>query len=247
MFYGRNFDWDYSPALLLYTAPPDGYASVSMVDIAYLGFVGGPAGELLDLPLEERIPLLYAPFLPFDGMNEAGLAIGMAAVPGSALPRDPQKETVDSVRVIREVLDHAATVDEAVAVLGHYNIDWGSGPPVHYLVADRSGRAVLVEFYEDELVVFPSESPWHQATNFLRAAAGEVLAGQCWRYDRIAARLSGAEGRLTSPQALELLADVSQPGTQWSVVYGMSTGEVSVCMGRAYETVHTWKAFAGAK
>ena len=37
MLYGRNFDWDYSPAVLLFTDPPDGYASVSMVDIAYLG------------------------------------------------------------------------------------------------------------------------------------------------------------------------------------------------------------------
>ncbi len=25
--YGRNFDWEYSPALLLFTQPPDGYAS----------------------------------------------------------------------------------------------------------------------------------------------------------------------------------------------------------------------------
>jgi len=36
MFYGRNFDWRYSPALLLFTDPPEGYASVSMVDLDYL-------------------------------------------------------------------------------------------------------------------------------------------------------------------------------------------------------------------
>jgi len=35
---GRNFDWDDHPALLLYTDPPDRYASVSMVDISFLGF-----------------------------------------------------------------------------------------------------------------------------------------------------------------------------------------------------------------
>ncbi len=38
MLFGRNFDWDFSPALLLFTDPSDGYASVSMVDIAYLGY-----------------------------------------------------------------------------------------------------------------------------------------------------------------------------------------------------------------
>jgi len=52
-----------------------------MVDIAYLGFEGSKAGALTNLPLVERRALLDAPSLPFDGMNERGLAIGMAAVP----------------------------------------------------------------------------------------------------------------------------------------------------------------------
>jgi len=33
--YGRNFDWDYSPALLLYAHPDNGYDSVSMVDLGF--------------------------------------------------------------------------------------------------------------------------------------------------------------------------------------------------------------------
>lgn len=28
MVFGRNFDWDFSPAVLLFTQPPNGYASV---------------------------------------------------------------------------------------------------------------------------------------------------------------------------------------------------------------------------
>jgi hypothetical protein len=38
MLFGRNFDYYYSPALLLFTRPPAGYASVSMVDLAVVGF-----------------------------------------------------------------------------------------------------------------------------------------------------------------------------------------------------------------
>ena len=49
--FGRNFDWRFSPALLLFTDPPDGYASVSMVDIEYLGFEGDRSKNLTDLPL----------------------------------------------------------------------------------------------------------------------------------------------------------------------------------------------------
>ncbi len=88
MVFGRNFDWEYSPAVLLYTDPPDGYASVSMVDIAYLGFDNSTAPQLLQMNLGERQQLLNAPFLPFDGMNELGLVVGMAAVPAGNVPAD---------------------------------------------------------------------------------------------------------------------------------------------------------------
>jgi hypothetical protein len=33
--FGRNFDWNFSPTLLLFTDPPEGYASVSTVDLEY--------------------------------------------------------------------------------------------------------------------------------------------------------------------------------------------------------------------
>ncbi len=238
--YGRNFDWEYSPAVLLFTDPPDGYASVSMVDIAYFGFEGDQAGTITDLPLVERQALLYTPFWPFDGMNERGLAVGMAAVPAGNMRPDPNKETMDSLGVIREMLDHAGTVDEALAILQSYNIDFEDGPPLHYLMADSSGRSLLVEFYQGEMAVIPNEMPWHLATNFLRASVGESAEGECWRYDKISQRLTEAEGQLTVQGAMGLLATVAQGNTQWSVVYGMSSGDVNVVMGRQYDTLHTF-------
>jgi hypothetical protein len=52
---GRNFDWLNQPTLLLFTHPSDGYASVSLVDISYLGFGTGAPSWL------DRIRLLEAP------------------------------------------------------------------------------------------------------------------------------------------------------------------------------------------
>jgi hypothetical protein len=238
--YGRNFDWEHSPAILLFTNPPDGYASVSMVDMAYLGFSGTRADTIIDLPLIELEALLNAPFIPFDGMNEQGLVVGMAAVPPGDMLPDPDKETVDSVMIIRLMLDLASNVDEAVAILESYNIDMGVGPPIHYLITDSSGQAALVEFYQGEMVVIPNETPWHLATNFLRAAYGESVDGISWRYDTIFQRLSDAEGLMTSQEAIDLLENVSQRITQWSVVYGMSTGDVIVIMERQYGNVYTF-------
>lgn len=239
--FGRNFDWHFSPALLLFTDPPDGYASVSMVDIEYLGFEGDLSRKLTDLPLEERRALLDAPSLPFDGMNEKGLAVGMAAVPPGDMKFDPEKETVDELRVIREILDHAATVDEAITILGSYNIDMGN-VPIHYLIAEGAsppGGSALVEFYRGEMVILRNDLPWQQATNFLVASMNGNPAGACQRYDLISERLGQEGGRINVQEALNLLADVSQEITQWSVVYNMTDGSVHVVMGRDYETVHT--------
>jgi len=240
MLFGRNFDWEHSPAILLFTDPPDGYASVSMVDMAYLGFSGTEADLLTDLSLNELEGLLDAPFLPFDGMNEQGLAVGMAAVPPGNMLDDPSKETIDSVMVIRLMLDHASTVDEAIAILESYNIDMTGGPPIHYLLADSSGNSVLAEFYQGELVIIPNEIPWHLATNFLRASYNDSVKGVSWRYDILSWRLSKSEGQLSLQEAMGLLEDVSQTNTQWSVVYGMSTGEIIVSMERQYDNVYAF-------
>jgi hypothetical protein len=235
VLYGRDFDWEYSPALLLFTDPPDGYASVSMVDIAYL-VEEDQVKSLTDLPLAERQALLAAPFWPFDGLNERGLVVGMAAVPESEMPNDPAKETIGSLAVIREMLDHACDVDEAVAIIGSYNIAWDGGPPLHYLIADVSGHAVLVEFHQGEMIVIPHEAPYHLATNHLRVTA--TGDGGCWRYAILDERLAAAEGRLSPQEAMGLLSDVSQGGTQWSIVYDASSGDMRVAMGREYDDVH---------
>ncbi|MBN1979740.1 MAG: linear amide C-N hydrolase [Anaerolineae bacterium] len=236
MVYGRNFDWEYSPALLLFTDPPDGYASVSMVDIGYL-VDKDQVRSLTDLPLADRAALLGAPFWPFDGMNEHGLVVGMAAVPESVTPDDPDKEMIGSLAIIREMLDHARDVDEAVAIIESYNIVWSGGPPLHYLIADASGRAVLVEFQAGRMIVIPNEAPFHLATNHLRVTASG--AGGCRRYATLDERLTETGGRLAPQEAVDLLEDVAQVETQWSIVYGFSSGDVRVVMGREYGTIHT--------
>jgi len=235
--YGRNFDWDFSPALLLFMDPPDGYASVSMVDIYYLGYKGERAFGIIDLPLEEQVGLLDAPYIPFDGMNEAGLAVGMAAVPPGGMEDDPNKETIDSLMAIRKVLDGAATVDEAVEIMSSYNIDM-VGTPIHYLVSESSGRSALIEFSKGEMIVLPNESNWQIATNFLLSETWTDPGIHCGRYGRIEERLIELEGKIRPSQAMDLLGDVAQPSTQWSVVYRVSAGEIWVVMGREYKDIH---------
>jgi hypothetical protein len=236
--YGRNFDWSYSPALLLIHHPDDGYASAAMVDLAY--FIDRElVSDLVSLPLAERAPLLDMVAVPFDGMNEHGLAVGMAAVPASELPQKPGRPTIGSLGIIREMLDHARDVEEALALMAGYNVAMEGGPAVHYLIADAAGSAVLVEFYRGEVVFVPNTAPWHAATNFYRASAGMDASGRCARYDEITTTLADRAGTLAPGVAMDLLSRVAQSSTQWSVVYHLRDGMIDVVMGRDYDQVHT--------
>lgn len=241
MVFGRNFDWDFSPGLLLFTDPEEGYASVSMVDLYYLGFGNEQAYGLTDLPLIDLSRLLDAPYLPFDGLNETGLAVGMAAVPDGGMVPDPEKETIDSLMVIRKILDGAATIEEAVEIIQAFNIDWGSGPTLHYLVAEGSGRSALIEFSRGEIRLLENQGSWQAATNFLVSEAWGDPATHCWRYEMIADQLEASGGRIGASQAMDLLEGVSQANTQWSVVYRISAKEVWITMGTEYREIHQFE------
>ena len=233
---GRNFDWSEHPALLLFTAPPGAFASVSMVDISYLGFDRGA-------PAEKNLrQLLRAPFLPFDGLNERGLAVTMMAVPHSEGGRDPKKITIDSLAVIRLLLDYADNVDKAIDLVGDYNVVFGGGPPIHYLVADSSGDSAVIEFIDDEMRVLRGDKSFEVSTNFLLSSnPPQNNRSDCWRYNRVFETLIRAKGEFSSEEGMELLRSVSQTGehpTIWSCLYDLSVRDVRIAMGRDYGRIH---------
>ncbi|MGS2615070.1 linear amide C-N hydrolase [Micromonospora sp. LZ34] len=215
--FARNFDWDANPAMVLRTDPPDGYASISVVDMSYLGVGADPTNDRR---------LLNAPLLPFDGMNERGLAVGLAADDAARADRDPGKPTVGSVRILRLVLDQAATVDEAVAVFNRYNVDFDGGPPLHYLIADATGASLVVEFTDGRMRVERGSGGWQALTNVPVAGVPEQRRREDHRYGVIAEALSRSGGVADAPAAFQILADVRQAHTRWSVTYGLRSGEV---------------------
>jgi hypothetical protein len=236
---GRNFDWRNQRSLLLFTDPPDGYASVSMVDIAYLGY------GAVDPSWINRAALLGAPYLPFDGMNEAGVTAGMMAVPNAESPPGSRNVTISSLHAIRLVLDYAKDVEEAISLLQNYTIDFGDGPPIHYLIADASRHSVVIEYVNGEMRVIRNKEPWQVSTNFIISdERPEGANPSCWRYNKAYETLEHAEGSISTEEAMAILKGTSQPGdyyTMWSVVYDMTSGNIQVAMGRKYDEVREFK------
>lgn len=230
---GRNFDWERDSALLLYTDPPDGYASVSMVDLDFLGFEEGVTWQTLQ-------NLKQAPLWPFDGMNERGVAVGILAVPDTPGLRDPAKPTLGSLEVVRLILDYAGNLDEALELIQSVNIDFSGGPWLHYMISDRQSSAV-VEILRDRISIIRNQEPWQAATNFLLTGLDESRGGAiCRRYRLASDRLAASQGVIEPDQAMEILAQTSQESTVWSVVYHLDSGQILVAVGRDYQEPHTF-------
>lgn len=232
---GRNFDWDHNPALVLVSRPPDAYDSISLVDLSYLGYDHARLAKLDD-PASKR-DLLLASTLPFDGMNEHGLAVGMAQVDGQAEVRPGARE-VGSLAVIRLALDTARTVDEAVHVFETYTLNWSGGPSMHYLIADAKGDSAVIEFATGKMTVTRGDGTWQLMTNFNLSASDAAERAADWRYAAGSKELDAAGGKLDPGGAMSLLRTLRQGHTQWSVVYDLKAGTAAVATGQRYERVH---------
>jgi len=227
IMFGRNFDFTYAPSLQLYTHPKNGYASVSTVNLSFAGYSKDslPSGLNFDSFLA-----LAAPYLPFDGMNEKGVAIALLAVPKTDLKSDPAKITLNTTTAIRLVLDKAANINEAITLLKRYNIYFSEEVGCHYLIADASGKSVLVEFWDGKLQTVTNNNNYQIASNFV--AYNNLNIGEGYdefeRYDQVKQAIERNNGTLTNSHAVETLTKIGVYGDngedklQWSVLYNLT-------------------------
>lgn len=232
VIYGRNFDFEYTPSLQVFTDPDGGYASVSTVNLTFAGYAADklPAGGIS----ASSFLTLAAPYLPFDGMNEKGVAIALLAVPEAQPPAD-NEVTLNTTTAIRLVLDKAASVDEAVELLKKYNIYFSADVKCHYLIADASGKSVIVEYWDGELVTTEPKEDYQIASNFVAYNGLNIGEGftEFERYDAVKAKLEEGGGTISEEDAISLLADIGvfdgdEDKLQWSAVYNLTdlTGQI---------------------
>lgn len=237
--FGRNFDMYYSPALFVRTAPDNGYKSISMVNLAYIGF-----GEnKLPTNLANSFLTLAAPYVPLDGVNEKGVAVGVLLIDTEPTDQDTDKVDITTTTAIRMILDKAATVDEALDLLCRYDMHSSANSCYHFQIADATGKAVVVEYIGEEMNVI--DSP--RATNFLLTPGDWDFGGGQDRFDTLERTMTEKDGVFTEAEAMDLLASVSQKvrvdktsTTQWSCVYNQDRGTVNIAMGMDYDNLYTF-------
>lgn len=108
-----------------------------------------------------------------DGINEKGLTVGQFYHPGfaeyQAYDPDMAAESMSPLDVGLYLLSQCATVEEArnamtkVRVVAVAEPAISIAPPMHYLVTEPSGKAIVIEYLKGELKIF--EAPLGVITN----------------------------------------------------------------------------------
>ncbi len=227
VIFARNFDFEYAPFMQIYTNPDNGYASVSTVNLSFAGY-GRENLPTFGISINNFLTLA-APFLPFDGMNEKGVCMALLAVPEVQMTNDPDKITLNTTTAIRLVLDKAESVDEAIELLSQYNIYFSGDVECHFLIADATGKSVIVEYYDGGLQVVESDKDYQIASNFIAYNGVNIGEGftEFERYDEVEKVLIESKNAVSMDACENLLnrIGVEYEGIdklQWSVVYNLT-------------------------
>ena len=242
--FARNYDYMDSPGMTVWTHPENGYASVSTVSLYFLGY----GGAFLPEDLLTSLLTLVAPYIPVDGMNEKGLSVGVLELETAETFIQTEKKDITTTAVIRTVLDHAATVDEAVAIFKEYDMHdlLGGDCTYHYQIADAAGDTAIIEYVNGETTVLrPERSGSLIAANFWLSKDVDDPDGLGQdRYETVDRMLKKANYKVSEAEAMEILKathmeDADLHGyicsTLWSVVYNNTSRSFTVCSMYDYE------------
>lgn len=256
---GRNFDNRDSQVLAGWFFPAAGYASVALLPLADLGYT--PA-EPFDPAVEQhRKTLLYAPVMAIEGMNEMGVTVTLASLKRRAVTQDPARESRFLIHLVREILDQAGSVHEAVSIAEKYNV-FDNGREVvshHIFLADPHSGSAVLEWRDGVMYLVKDPGNWQVVTN---SDMFEVPLAQrrhaCDRYDRLCRAMIRQEETMTWQEAMDALADAKQKNrtyvidgqklkvsTQWSAVFDTGKREIYLALAGDYRKVY--RLAVGAK
>lgn len=248
---GRNYDFkNDSSALLVYCSPKDGYKSVATAALDNI------KANVADKNIKSKLTCLTAPFICLDGMNEKGVSIAVLTLDSEPTRQNTGKQTIGTTLAIRLVLDKAASTQEAVDLLGEYDMFATSGRDYHFYITDSSGDGRVVEYDCNSADRKLTDTPIRTITNFYGMYIDKVQPNQKngiyghgkERYDKIEAVFEEEKTNYTTDsawKALKAAAQLPNPedvtsNTQWSIVYNDTTLTADIVLRRNWEDIYSY-------
>ena len=233
--FGRNYDFSATNTAIVYTNPGEGrHASYSTIDLSFLGLDADKDVETIG----QKFLTLAAPYVPLDGINDAGVACGIFMSyqgEGKGTPTDTQtdKPDITSTTLLRLILDYADSVEDAVALAQQYDLHDSASSCFHYMVADSTGRSAILEWVGtdadhdadgaqrqlnvlwNDTDALSDSADWQVVTNFIKTpgyyddTTAEMKGLD--RYEHLAAALRETDGIVADKDAaMDLLASVGR-------------------------------------
>ena len=233
--FGRNYDFSATNTAIVYTDPGEGrHASYSTIDLSFLGLDADKDVETIG----QKFLTLAAPYVPLDGINDAGVACGIFMSyqgEGKGTPTDTQtdKPDITSTTLLRLILDYADSVEDAVALAQQYDLHDSASSCFHYMVADSTGRSAILEWVGtdadhdadgaqrqlnvlwNDTDALSDSADWQVVTNFIKTpgyyddTTAEMKGLD--RYEHLATALRETDGIVADKNAaMDLLASVGR-------------------------------------
>ena len=220
---GRNFDWPncQSPIVVVHTHPDKGYASVATSCITFLGF----RNDWQPKEVSDKMALIAAIYAPLDGMNEKGLVVAdLVAGDHTKTAQHTGRPNITTTSAIRVLLDKAANVKEALALLESFDMHSDIDYSHHLAISDAAGGSVVVEWVDNKMLV--AETPL--CTNHYLAESRlkdySIYSEDSHRRYGCMKQMRDSLTTMTSNDVMESIRRVaSKEMTRWSVVFDSKT------------------------
>jgi choloylglycine hydrolase len=164
--YGRTMEWGAFDLNSRVAIVPRGYSFTGQTPDGFIGRQWKTKYGFVAIDIVEKD--IFG-----DAMNEKGLAIGAFYQPGFAsyMKYDKAKaaDTISAVDLGAYVLGNFATVDEVaggikkIRVVGLVLKEIGIEVPLHWMVVDKTGKSIVIEYLNGELQIF--DNPLGVITN----------------------------------------------------------------------------------
>lgn len=236
---GRNFDYSYGNGLIVHAIPDEGYETITTFSTDFWGFGEDYKPE----GFANQYMALSGIFMALDGINEEGLAVAVLSAGDKVVTSQrTEKPDLTTTMATQYLLRNAANVDEALELLKGIDMNSDPGDAYHIAIADASGKSVVVEYVDNEMVV--TETPF-VTNHYLCEAKFKVgLHDSDHRHEKLMEQYDQAGGVMNGEQLTEAIQSVTQlpwekdaiiGGTLWTMVMDLKHPSVTYYSRRHFD------------
>lgn len=228
--FGRNYDW----------ITGNGMVMVNARNMVKTSFMPGDGKSISWISDYGSITFnQFGKEFPHGGMNEKGLVVELMWLNETSYPAADNRAPLNELQWIQYQLDNCATIEDVMATDKQVRINRISAAPLHYLVADASGKAATIEFINGKMVVHQGPALTYPVlTNTIYENAVREMNTKKTGYDNSVQRFATAcnmiqqfktteSGNDPVEYAFNILDKVSQKRyTKWRIVYDITNRRV---------------------